>query len=414
MSLLAEQFRETVKKIKDPRMSDESNYDWQLPTGFLPFDFMNGNLIKGIDHNGNAFEYYSIGIVDGSINMCIGRSGSGKTTFAIQAAANIIRPFPESCLFFDSLEGGISQQRLELLTGFRGDELKSRVIQRNAGVTAENFYERCKMIYDLKIQHKEDYTIDTGLKDSRGEPIFKMMPTVYVLDSLALLMPEQYSEEEELSGQMSATAAAKTNTGIFKRLTQMIKTANIIIFIINHITDDVSINPMQRKKAQVAYLKQGETLPGGKATTYLTNNLIRFDDHTKFKEAEGFRIKGNLVNLELVKSRTAAAGTACTLVFNQNEGFDPELSLFILMKDKGMVNGAGIGMYLADRNDMKFSQKNLKEKLANDMEFRGLFMQEGLKALKELVQVPADRSVIDKSNDIDVSQMILSELKKEI
>ena len=41
----------------------------------------------------------------------------------------------------------------------------------------------------------------------------------------------------------------------------MLKTANIILLIINHINQKVSINPMQRTKAQVGYLKVDETLP---------------------------------------------------------------------------------------------------------------------------------------------------------
>ena len=413
MSLLAEQFRAAVKKSKDTRMSSEADFDWAIPTGFPNFDFANGNLIHVKEQNGNEYDYYSVGLIDGSINMFIGRSGCGKTTFAIQAAANIVRPFEKGMIFFDSLEGGVSASRLQLLTKFDQEELRDRIIMRNSGVTAENFYERCKMIYDLKMENKDEYLIDTGLKDSQGEPIIKMVPTVYILDSLALLMPEKYSDEDELSGQMSATASAKANTSIFKRLTQLLKSANIILLIINHITEDVSINPMMKKKASVAYLKVGEALPGGKAVTYLTNNLVRFDDHTKFKEEEGFRIRGNLVNLDFVKSRTSAAGTGTTLVFNQLEGFDSDLSLFILMKDKGLVNGAGIGLYLSDRNDMKFSQKTLKDKLNNDMEFRQLFMSEALKALKMTIRTPEINTV--KPNDtVDVSSMILKELNKEI
>lgn len=412
MSLLAEQFRAVVKKSKDTRMSNEAEFDWAIPTGFPNFDFANGTMVHVKEPGGKEYDYYSVGIIDGSINMLIGRSGCGKSSFAMQAAANIIRPFEKGTIFYDSLEGGMVSTRIETLTGFNEEEQSGRIVMRNSGVTAENFYERVKMIYDLKMENKDDYIIDTGLKDSQGQPIMKMIPTVYILDSLALLMPSNYAEEDELSGQMSATAAAKANTSIFKRITQMIKTTNIILFIINHITDDVSINPMMKKKSQVAYLKQGEALPGGKAVVYLSNNLIRFDDHTKFKEEEGFRIKGNLVDLGLVKSRTSAAGTSCTLVFNQIEGFDPELSLFILMKDKGLVNGAGIGLYLADRNDMKFSQKTLKEKLANDMEFRQLFMSEGMKALKMLVRTP-NMEKVRETRSIDLSSMILDELNKE-
>ena len=63
----------------------------------------------------------------------------------------------------------------------------------------------------------------------------------------------------------------------------------------------------------------------------------------------------------MVKSRTNKAGQFATLVFNQESGFDPELSLFILLKDNGRIKGAGIGLYIGDRNDLKFSQKNFKE-----------------------------------------------------
>jgi hypothetical protein len=39
-------------------------------------------------------------------------------------AANIIRSFPLGCIFEDSVEGGITQTRNELLTGFTPDEFK--------------------------------------------------------------------------------------------------------------------------------------------------------------------------------------------------------------------------------------------------------------------------------------------------
>ena len=55
---------------------------------------------------------------------------------------------------------------------------------------------------------------------------------------------------------MSQTASAKSNSVLFKGITPMLKSANIILLVINHIQEEVSINPMQRKKAQLAFLKQ--------------------------------------------------------------------------------------------------------------------------------------------------------------
>ena len=385
MSLLAERFREKVSKLKDHRMKSESEFEVGYPTGFLNFDFKNGAVVHVRKNGQIANKYYSVGLVDGSINFIIGRSGSGKTTFAVQSAANIIRPFPTACMFIDSIEGGITTTRLETLTGFYGDELSNRVIARNTGVTAENFYERIKNIYDEKMANRGDYLYNTGFFTSMGEPIYKLTPTVYILDSLSMLMPEQFTEEEQLSGQMSQSAAAKTNALIFRRITPMLKSANIILLIINHITETIDINPMQRKKSQLSFLKQSEALPGGKNPIYLANTIIRVDDCTKLKSTEGFYVDGSITELSLVKSRTSKAGKGVSMVFNQAIGFDADLSLFLLLKEQGLINGAGAYLYIGDRSDMKFAQKNIKDKLASEPEFREVFIGEAIKALTNMV-----------------------------
>lgn len=260
MSILVDRFRQSVSKMKDFRMKTESEFAVSYPTGFLNFDFKNGTVIH-VKTESIDVQYYSVGIQDGSMVMIIGRSGCGKTTWAMQSAANIIKKYPTSAIFHDDIEGGIQDSRKEILTKFYGEELRKRYISRGTGITAENFYERIKMIHDEKIENRADYEYDTGLYDYYGKRIFKLEPTVYILDSLALLMPEKLTEEEELSGSMSATAIAKVNASVFKRITAMLKAANIILMVINHINQKVEINPMMRTKSQVSYLKQGETLP---------------------------------------------------------------------------------------------------------------------------------------------------------
>lgn len=406
--ILSQQFRQAVSKHKDYRMRDESSASVAYPTGFLNFDFMNGNVVH-VKSKERDTKYYSVGIQDGCLVMLIGRSGCGKTTFAVQTAANIVRPYVGACIYHDDIEGGITPDRRELLTGFHGDELNERYIIRNTGITAENFYERIRMVYDLKMANRADFEYDTGLFDACGNRIFKLEPTVFILDSVALLMPAQYTEEEELSGSMSATAAAKVNSMSFKRIIPMLKSANIILLMINHINKKIDINPMQRTKAQVSYLKQDESLPGGNTIIYLTNILLRFDDNTKLKQDEAFGIAGNLVDITLVKSRNNRAGKSCTLVFNQDTGFDPELSLFVMLKNAKRINGAGAYLYIGDRSDMKFAQKNFKQKLRESPEFRQAFIVEVMDMLKGEL----DSSVQEKdlySNDYSLSNDIMSQI----
>lgn len=410
MSLLAERFREQVSKLKDYNMKVESDFSVGYSTGFLSFDFRNGTIVHAKNEAGIPLTYYSVGITDGSMVMIIGRSGCGKTTWTIQAAANIVRPFRTSCIFHDDIEGGINDSRLEQLTGFVGEELKGRYIIRNVGITTENLYQRIKIIYDNKNDHREDFLYDTGLYDTRGNRIMKLEPTVYILDSLALLTPEKFAQEDELSGQMSTTATAKATAMVFRKIVPMLKSVNIIFMVINHITQKVDINPMQKKKAQVSYLKQDEALPGGNTPVYLANNLIRFDDVTKLKEKDGFGIDGSIVDLGLVKSRTNKAGQAASLVFNQDMGFDQELSLLQLLKDNGRVNGAGAYLYIGGHSDMKFSQKKFKEKLATDPEFMRVVQQEVMDVLRLIIPDTSQEQAQQQQMCAAMSSTILNEM----
>ena len=362
MTLLSQLFREKVSSFKDFRMKNETEYNIGYPTGFLGFDFLNGTVVH-VKSKDMDFTYNSVGIVDGSMVTVIGRTGCGKTTFILQSASEIIRPFETSCIYHDDIEGGIVQTRKEMLLRMRGSELKDHYIARNSGITAENFYERIKMIHDLKMENRSDYEYDTGVYDEEGNRVIKMEPTVYILDSLALLMPEKYTDEEELSGQMSTTAAAKTNSSIFRRIIPMLKAANIILFVVNHITEKVEVNMFAKTKAQTAYLKPGESLGGGRVATYVTNLLIRLDDNSKLKETEGFGVHGSIVELSILKSRTCAAGRSINLVFDYDDGFDRDLSLLLLLKEQGIVVAKGAYMRFDGNDDIKFTQKAFKQKL---------------------------------------------------
>ena len=113
--------------------------------------------------------------------------------------------------------------------------------------------------------------------------------------------------------------------------------------------------------------------------------MIRFDDNTKLKAKDTFGFDGAMVDLTLVKSRTNKAGQFATLVFNQSTGFDPELSLFVMLKEAGRINGAGASFYIGERNDIKFSQRQFKEKLAENPELQEIFMNEVMDVLKGML-----------------------------
>jgi hypothetical protein len=222
-------------------------------------------------------------------------------------------------------------------------------------------------------------------------------------------MPEDMADGDELAGPMGAAAIARKNTQLIKRIIPMLKMANIIFFVINHILPDPSLLP---KKTQTAWLKQGERVSGGETAIYLANNFLRFDDRNKLSEDKDFGINGILVDILFVKSRTNNAGKVVNMVFDYANGFDPDLSMFLLLSNQGRIHGSGIGMYLGDRNDIKFSKKTFKQKLAENQEFLELYSRECLAALEELINKTSVNVLEEKKFTLDTTSVMLKMMRE--
>lgn len=218
---LMDSFRSQIKKMKTRGIDSKAQFDVGYPTGFLSLDFLNGCVVHVQTEKMNI-TYNSIGILDGSANTFIGRSGCGKSTFILQTAANIIRPYPMGKLYIDDIEKSLPQYRKEVLIGFSKEEFEDRVDIRNSGITTENVYQRIKLIHDLKMDNRDELEYDTGFYDTDGNRIFKLQPTVYVIDSIPLLMPDDIAEEDEIKNGMGAAAVAKLNTSLVKKICQLL------------------------------------------------------------------------------------------------------------------------------------------------------------------------------------------------
>ena len=124
-------------------------------------------------------------------------------------------------------------------------------------------------------------------------------------------------------------------------------------------------------------------MPGGVTPLYLANMVFRLDDGTKLTSDKEFGIDGAHVIVSNVKSRAGMSGmnSAVDLILNYNIGFDRDLSLYMMLKNAGKVNGSGAYLYFGTRDDKKFSQKQFKNKLMTDPEFLNIFIEECYKHL---------------------------------
>lgn len=155
-----------------------------------------------------------------------------------------------------------------------------------------------------------------------------------------------------------------------------------------------------------------ERCPGGESAIYLANNFIRIDDSTKLNAEKDLGIDGIMVDLQLVKSRTNRPGAKVPLVLNYATGFDPELSLYVLLKEYKRINGAGAYLYIGSHDEYKFQQKNIKEKLKNEPEFAKIFMEECFDVLNNLIN---DNVVAEKrmaAAELDITSMMIQTMNQ--
>lgn len=381
MGLLSKKYRETRGKNDVP----EARTAYAFKTGIDILDYKNGKLVtvKG------GKPYLSVGVDEGTYIMIVGRSGGGKTALALQMGASIVGPYENGEIYHDDIESATDSTRVKSLTGWSDDQMEEKYIHRNVGVTAEAFYENIRRIYNLKLDMKEQLTVQTDKLDSKGNPIEILEPTVYILDSLAVLVPEKFSEEDELSGSMSQTAVAKANSQIFQRIVPLLKKANIILIVVNHVNQKIDINPMAKTKAQINYMKQDESIPGGNKPIYLANNIFKVDPGSKLTDDKEYGINGFVNQITIIKSRSNRAGQTMDVIYDQNRGYDNVYTNFHFLKSEKLVNGAGRSFHVEGAPDVKFSQKEFRTKLKASKELRRAFLKLVGQALRQFIYIPS-------------------------
>lgn len=398
-------------KIKDPGINRTAEFDVGYSTGFHNIDFLNGTVVH-VNGNDRNFAYNCVGIIDGSANSIIGRSGSGKSTLCIQMAGNIIRPFVKkglpTALYVEDIEGSLPLARKEFLLGLNREEINKYVHIRNSGITTENVFQSIRTIHDIKVENRKDFEYDTGYYDTDGNRIFKLVPTVFIIDSLPMLLPEDVANADEIEGRMVASNIAKTNTQLVKKMTQLQKDANIIILTVNHINPDIQMGFIP-KPAQISGLKQGERLPGGNAAIYLANNMLRVDDSITLKKDKDYRIDGSIVNVTLLKSRTNATKRSVPMIFNKSEGkFDDILSMFHLLKSEGKFKGAGAYLFLDSCPDVKFGVSTFMQVYKESNELKRAFAEEVYNLLVTFLSETKSPENVDNSLESEFDDIFSS------
>lgn len=256
MGLLSQNARKVAEKKK---LGSEDKLQISYPTGI---DFIDYRLGK----QNNLVDKLMTGISGGRETLLIGASGSAKTTFAIQAAYNIVKDYDEGLIIHEDFEHATDLERVSKLVGIDSiEELSEKYILQNENISLESFFSYVNEIANLKLDNAKALEVDTGIKDENGKPIKRLPPTVFIVDSLATMYSKDLIDNEEVDGGgMKATKAAKNNNQVIKRLvgSSLISSANIILMVINHITTNIKTSPYAPTNKAINWLDDGESLPG--------------------------------------------------------------------------------------------------------------------------------------------------------
>jgi len=234
------------KKAKDMKATTPIAY----PTGFMPLDFVNGQRVKVYDDDDECIEEYdSVGLVDGTMTAFIADPGLGKTTLSQQIAVAITSRYENAFTIHEDIEQSSHINRVINITGMKTKWVRNHYAiyqDTHAEQIVDRFLDHAKM----KLNNRKEFEDNqSNLKDTYGAPIKKLIPTVVIIDSLAVMRSEDSSileETKNMDGLDSATnnmagaRNAKFNSEMFKQILPWCKKANILLFVINQISRKIS------------------------------------------------------------------------------------------------------------------------------------------------------------------------------
>ena len=333
-------------------------------TGNPILDYYLGYKVRVFDGDNNIIdEYPSIGITAGCFVTVIGKPSTAKTTMVEAIAANIVRPFENGSVIHFDLEQSANYSRIQAITKLRMKDMEDgKYILRQEMNTISDIKKTIIRLYREKTTNSDKYQYNTGKKDEFGNDIILYVPTVIIIDSIATLSTElnedskkDYVKIEEVSSQTDRMRLTGEISRFYTESLPYIRAANITVFAINQIKTNSSIGII-KSPAEILYLDQDETMPGGKAPQFYAhilwkNKAIGSEKYTL--EEHGF--DGFGIEVKIIKSRVSQAGQNIFVIYDKVRGIDSLRTSLAYAKDVGLLAGNKNKMYFIDDKDMSFS-----------------------------------------------------------
>lgn len=277
-------FRAYVEETANSKDARLENITTQIlsPTGFMYLDYMNGIHSVVYDENEKPLEcFHNVGVMYGSVNTIIAKSGVGKTTIALKMAAGIIEPWiknpilssyinPDCNPNFNSkdfkslIQVADIEKTLEISNVKRISRYPNKILKNNIEINQISTDEELIKLLDKHVKFKVDNMkkLYMPIRDIYGDYVYTYPPTVMIVDSMSKLSMKDTEEIDNYDKGTNNTAGArraKIISHLYSLFVDYAKKYNIIIFSINHINVKPQMGFLPTPK-QYRGLKQDETL----------------------------------------------------------------------------------------------------------------------------------------------------------
>lgn len=233
--------------------------------------------------------------VEGSINEYYGENGTGKTTFALETAANATM-MGKPVFFFD-LERKLRESQMNMIPHL--DRTLFTRIRPDNGEEAVNMVERC-------------------VKEVPG--------CVVIFDSITQMLPEV--EQAENAEKMTMGLVARLCAKMVRKISGPVERNRCMVLFISHITSN--LNPYA----------SGDTTKGGKAVPDISSQRIRLKklNSKLIKQKTSGDIIGQMVVCRVMKNNMARPYREVEVPIIYGHGIDRNLDLLQIARELGIID----------------------------------------------------------------------------
>ena len=308
-------FRNIVKELNDENTSiaedglSSSEFSGTLDTGsYILNAALSGSIYGGVPNN--------------KITAFAGESATGKTFFVMGVVKRFLDDHPNAAVFYFDTEAAVTK-----------DMMKARGIDTSRVIISEPDTIQ-------KFRHTALQILDNYTKSGKDRP-----PMMMVLDSLGQLSTTKEVEDTTSGNETRDMTKAAVLKATFRVLNLRLAKASVPLLVTNHVYEVVG-----------SYIPTKE-MSGGSGLKYTASQICFLG---KKKEKDGTEVIGNIIKVNMAKSRFTKENKKIEVLLTYDKGLDRYYGLLDLAEKYNIFKKVATRYELPDGTKV-FGKSIMKE-----------------------------------------------------